>query len=81
MTEQIMLTVFCFFGSLALTINAFFLRGIFQDLNEVKITLAEIIQRSKAKSEKIAELEKKIQDHENSIHNIEIKLGILEEKK
>lgn len=48
------------FVTLALTINAFFLRGIFSDLGAVKIKLAEIMARSDAKEERLKKLEERI---------------------
>jgi len=46
--------VFLVFG---LGINGFFLRGIFKDLNDVKVKLAEMSARSEGKEERIKNLE------------------------
>ena len=43
--------------TLAMAINAFFLRGIFQDLNDVRIQLATISTRGEGKELRIANLE------------------------
>lgn len=45
------------FGVLALSINAFFLRGIYGDLNTVKIQMARAFERSDAKEKRIEVLE------------------------
>ena len=58
MSMEIILSIVGAFGTLALTINAFFLRGIFLDLNAVKIKLVEISTRGEAKEKRIEELER-----------------------
>lgn len=45
------------FGTIALSINAFFLKGIYSDLNDVKIQIAKIFARSEAKEKRITDLE------------------------
>lgn len=45
------------FGTVALAINAFFLKGIYNDLNSVKINIAKIFENSKSKERRISELE------------------------
>jgi hypothetical protein len=47
------------FLSVGMLINAFFLKGIYSDLGELKIALAQIVENSKAKIRRIEELEKK----------------------
>jgi hypothetical protein len=44
--------------TLGLTINAFFLRGIFLDLNAVKVELAKMFERSSAKELRLENLER-----------------------
>jgi len=64
-------------GGIATTtlgINAFFLRGIFKDLGDVKINIAKIFERSKAK-------EKRISDNEEDIKEIFKRLNSLEKEK
>ena len=57
MKLEMIISIVGFFGTLALTINAFFLRGIFQDLNAVKIKLAEMTAFSASKEKRITDLE------------------------
>ena len=67
---EIVLSIVGFFGVLALSINGWFLRGIFQDLNSVKITLATMGAKSEAKEKRITNLEenqKEIFDRLNSL--------------
>lgn len=66
------------FGTLALSINAFFLKGIYSDLNAVKVSIAEILVRSKDKERRIAELEdnekgmvQSLQSCRERIHSLE----------
>lgn len=54
---ELVLSIVGGFGTLALTINAFFLRGIFQDLNQVKIKLAEIGESGRNKEFRLAQIE------------------------
>ena len=53
----VILTVVGVLITLALGVNAFFLKGIFADLNAVKIQLAEIAARGEAKEDRIKKLE------------------------
>ena len=43
--------------TLAMAVNAFFLRGIFQDLNDVRVQLAKISTRGEGKELRITSLE------------------------
>lgn len=54
---EIVLSIVGGFGTMALAINAYFLRGIFQDLNTVKIELARMTERSDSKEKRIEYLE------------------------
>ena len=58
MKLEIVISVVGAFGTIALTINAYFLRGIFHDLNAVKIKLAEMGARSESKELRIENLER-----------------------
>lgn len=68
MVDEITLGIIGTFGTLALSINAFFLRGIFKDLNAVKITLAEIITGSKDKQKRLEKTEKEIETIREKFH-------------
>ena len=57
MKIEVVLSIIGGFGTLGLTVNAFFLRGIFIDLNTVKVRLAEMSARSESKELRIANLE------------------------
>ena len=59
----VILTVVGVLITLALGVNAFFLKGIFSDLNEVKVQLAEISTRGEAKESRI----KKLEENETTI--------------
>ena len=58
MKLEIVITIVGAFVTLGLTVNAFFLRGIFLDLNAVKIELAKMFERSNAKEERLSNLER-----------------------
>lgn len=58
MKLELLVAIVGAFGTLALTINAFFLRGIFIDLNDVKIKLAQISARSESKEARLQNLER-----------------------
>ena len=57
MNMEVVISIVGAFGTFALSINAYFLRGIFQDLNTVKIELAKMVERSDAKEERISKIE------------------------
>ena len=59
------------FMSLMLGINAFFLRGIFVDLGDVKIKMASIFENSKSK-------ERRLNDAEQNIKELEVRIRELE---
>lgn len=71
MKMEIVLSIVGAFGTLGLTINAFFLRGIFMDLNTVKIEIAKMVTRSEGKEERI----KRIEENEKEIFE---RLNIIE---
>lgn len=68
---ELVLSIVGSFGTLALLINGYFLRGIFQDLNEVKIQLATMVERSQAKEDRIKKLEDNERELFDRINNIE----------
>lgn len=74
MSIELILSVVGTFGTLALTINAFFLRGIFQDLNQVKMELVKIVTKSEAKDIKIMELEVRLKELESLVYTLEREL-------
>lgn len=57
MQLETILSIVGTFGTIALTINAFFLRAIFDDLNAVKLSIAKMYERGNAKERRIMELE------------------------
>lgn len=75
---SLVLSVVGFFGTTALTINAFFLRGIFQDLNAVKIEIAKISVNSDAKETRIRDLEANQKELYNKINDINEKIHSVE---
>ena len=59
------------FLALVGAVNAFFLRGIFQDLNAVKIQMARMFERSDAKEKRISEIEQNQKEIFDRINIIE----------
>jgi hypothetical protein len=49
------------FLSIGMLVNAFFLKGIYSDLGELKIAVAQIMESSKDKIRRIEELERKME--------------------
>jgi len=66
------------FGTLALGINAFFLRGIFQDLNSVKVSLATSIANSSSIQSDVKRLEAEHEKLRIVSHNTNNALAKLE---
>jgi hypothetical protein len=60
------------FLTIMLGVNAFFLRGIFVDLGDVKINMAEIFENSKGKEESIKELKKDLKALESRVRLLEV---------
>lgn len=75
MPMEMILTIVGSFLVLMLGINGFFLRGIFQDLNAVKLQLAVSIERSNHKERRIGELEEKAKDLEDEVKTIKLSLN------
>lgn len=59
------------FLTLMLGVNAFFLRGIFLDLGDVKVNMAEIFENAKSKEESIRELKEDSKALEVRVRNLE----------
>ncbi len=70
MPLEIVLSIVGGFMVVGLGINGFFLRGIFRDLNEVKIQFAVSIENSRHKEQRITNLE-------NDVKELKLKLDSL----
>jgi len=71
MQIEIVLSIVGSFGTLALAVNAFFLKGIYTDLNDVKLKMTSIYSDSKHTSHEIERLDKELgrlrkKSHEDS---------------
>lgn len=60
------------FLTIMLGINAFFLRGIYFDLGDVKIKMASIFENSKSKERRLNDLETTVKELEVRIRNLEV---------
>lgn len=60
------------FLTIMLGVNAFFLRGIFLDLGDVKIKMASIFENSNNKEKRLNNLEVSIKELEARIRAIEV---------
>jgi len=85
MRMEVVLSIVGAFGVIALGVNGFFLRGIFQDMNEIKVQMAVIMGRHDAETEKLAKLETDlksvwvaIEDMKERFHKLGNKLNIIE---
>ena len=63
-----------------LAINAFFLRGISQDLNAVRIQMAKMFENSKAKERRISTLEDDSKEIKKNINDIVNRITLIEGK-
>lgn len=70
---ELMLSIIGVFIALGLTVNAFFLRGIFADLGAVKVNIAEIFENSKNKDSRIDALEAEIKELKLLVRTIEMR--------
>ena len=62
------------FLSVGMLVNAFFLKGIYSDLGELKIAVAQIMESSKDKIRRIEKLEQEIKQFESirgRLHSLE----------
>lgn len=78
MSNEILLSIVGGFLVLALGINGFFLRGIFKDLGDVKVSLATIgalhdnvVETAKENKLKIASLERELELVRARLHSLE----------
>lgn len=78
MRVDLILSIVGVFGVLALGVNGFFLRGIFQDLNAVRVQLAELSARGEAKEKRIADLERNERDLYHNVNRCRERLHTLE---
>lgn len=72
---ELVLAIVGSFGTLALSINAFFLKGIYTDLNDVKIKMAQIFENAKNKDKRISALEDDIKELRIIIRELETNRG------
>ena len=68
---ELVLAIVGSFGTLALSINAFFLKGIYTDLNDVKIKMAQIFENAKNKDKRISAIEDDIKELRILIRELE----------
>lgn len=68
MDIQTSISIIGAFVTITLAINAFFLRGIFQDLNDVKVHIAEIHADSVHRKEDIKRIESDITSIMDKLH-------------
>jgi hypothetical protein len=64
------------FMTLMLGVNAFFLKGIFSDLNDVKIKMASIFENANGKERRLSEAELSIKDLYARVREIELELRL-----
>lgn len=57
MSIEIVLTIIGAFGTIALSINAFFLRGIYSKQQDIEIKVTKLIVREEAKEKRLEDLE------------------------
>jgi hypothetical protein len=74
MDLTIILNIVGFFLTLMLGVNAFFLRGIFLDLGDVKIKMASIFENSKSKEKRLNNVEEYMKELEIRVREIELRL-------
>lgn len=71
MEMEVILSIIGAFLVLMLAVNGYFLRGIFQDLNAVKIQLAVSIEGSRYKEQRIKDLENDVKEIKLSLTTIQ----------
>lgn len=86
--DALVLSIIGGFLTLALGVNGFFLRGIYQDLNDLKVTVATWITGAKANKEELDELKeeyhkfrKRFHDQNNKIQDLVTRITVLEREK
>ncbi len=71
MAVEVLLSIIGGFLVLMLGINGYFLRGIFQDLNAVKLQLAVSIEASRHKEKRLDALEKEVKEIKLNLQHIQ----------
>lgn len=66
-----MLAIIGAFLTLCLAVNGYFLRGIFEDLNAVKINIAKIMAYDEYKEKRIESLEASLRDVYSRLNQLE----------
>jgi len=74
MDLALILNIVGFFLTLMLGVNAFFLRGIFIDLGDVKVKMASIFENSKSKEKRLNNNEEAIKDLELRVRELEMRV-------
>lgn len=67
------LAIVGFFGTLALSVNAYFLRGIYSKQQEIEIKITELLVKEKEKERRIEKLEDNEQEIFKRLNEIEKK--------
>jgi len=70
-TLGLILTVIGVFVTVGLSINAFFLRGIFVDLNDLRVRFAEIATNGKNTARRIDNIENNMKEVFSRLNNAE----------
>ena len=78
MNFEVLLIIVGSFLTLMLGINAYFLKGIFSDLNNVKVNIARIFERSTTRDATEKELKEKVAKLEDLVDDIKFRLHTLE---
>ena len=68
------------FIAVGLTINAFFLRGIYSEVNAVKVTMAEIFADTKHSKEEIDNLRERYHNLVNELQTVKLQIEKLSRK-
>ncbi len=67
MSMEVLVSIVGAFGVIALGINAFFLKGIYSELNDVRIQMATMLSNNTFLQTKVQELETRVNQHEAMI--------------
>lgn len=70
-TTMMLLSIIGIFITIGLSINAFFLRGIFVDLNDLRVRFAEIATNGKNTARRIDNLEETEKEIFNRLNKLE----------
>jgi len=74
MSFEELLTITGAMLTLMLAVNAFFLRGIYQDLNDVRIQIATIFENSNNKETRLIAVEKEVAALREKFHDVNTEL-------